>query len=345
MSDFEIVPYRADLFGAYSAFAERAWGGGAYQSTATYLDWLYGGDPSGVRYDFLLATSGVKVIGCIHKLRLPWKGAGESADVPALHNWIVEEDARSGVGLVLLTKALRSEQHAFVSSAAGELATIYRKLRCEQIDASWYRRILRPVAGGMRLAASRASGRSWPWLDLARRIERLCGERGGDVAVASSLSDREVEDVVAHIDRLAADRWHPAWTPHAFRWRFFHPRGPRHVSIALTAAPEERLIVSLGVQGGLATARVVESLVSSPSGARTLFDGAAAALARAGFHVLLNYCAHPVVNAHLRDAGWRPYRAQPSFIGHGRKARAFSRVAFHGSAGDFGFEAFESSRG
>ena len=69
-----IISYSKNYWESYSEFARYAWGNNCYQATSQYINWLYEECPSFDKNptDFLIAVnSSDKVVGCIHKLRIP----------------------------------------------------------------------------------------------------------------------------------------------------------------------------------------------------------------------------------------------------------------------------------
>jgi hypothetical protein len=343
-SDLQVLPYGDAMYTAYAAFANRAWGDGCYQGSRSYLSWLYRVErtPKPRPEDFLIAVSQGAVVGCMHKMRLIWKHEGALVEVPALHNWIVDERFRTGVGIVLLTKAMRSDRHAYISSAAGDLGTVYRKLKCQEVQACWYRKVLRPVAGALRLSLHRLT-KLEPKTNVRARVARMVrGSSFGPVELVSDPTAADLERMISSLAEAAGSRAHPHWSAESFRWRFFDPRGPKHLCLRLRGTATESdgfVLVAIGARRGLRTARLVEAQLGSPEHARVLLRSTLRLLKKVGAHVLLGYSAHPTVNARLQEAGWSPLAdAQPSFFYHAARELPFAKLAFNGSAADFGFE-------
>jgi hypothetical protein len=349
-SDVRVLPYNHANYAAYAAFANRAWGDGCYQASRSYLSWLYEVErtPMPRPDDFLVALSSGAVVGCMHKMRVLWKSEGRLVEVPALHNWIVDEQFRSGVGLVLLTKAMRSDRHAYISSAAGDLATLYRKLKCQEVQACWYRKVLRPIAGALRLGLHRLTKYERTTTRVPQRLAHMAKRSGaGDVELVTHPTDSDLARLCVSLDAGAGAATRPHWTPDSLRWRFFHPLGPSHLLFRLRdvgTSANEFALVAIGIRQGLTAARLVELQLGPPERARLLLAGLLRLLKKLGTHVLLAYSAHPTVNARLRDAGWSPLAdAQPSFLYHAPRELPFSSLAFNGSAADFGFEAMRGA--
>src|SRR3954468_3948896 len=159
MEQVRLGPYEESMYEAYAAFALGQYGPGAYQASERYLGWLYDDNPvtrsTGGRRNLIVCRQGEAVVGCIHKMRLRWLVKGQSVEIPVLHNWMVVPEHRRGMGSLLLTAAFRGEAHALIPASEGELATIYRRLRCEEVPLSTYRRVLAPLRGGLRYLISK----------------------------------------------------------------------------------------------------------------------------------------------------------------------------------------------
>jgi hypothetical protein len=343
-TSLEIVPYSEGMFNAYAAFATRAWGTGCYQATRNYIEWLYQANPSGTPRtdDFLVGRNGETIVGCIHKMRLVWQSSSALVEVPALHNWMVDAQFRTGVGLLLLNKAMRSDAHAFISSAAGELATIYRKLKCQEIQACWYRRILLPMQAVVRYSLNRFAG-AQANLDIINKLQSLTGtSQFSSVRVTTAPIASELEQMVAALATDSALSCRPYWTAESFRWRFFHPQGPWHICLCFpgTGRIEAFVIIAVGVHKGLPVARLVEACFDLPERVKHMLKLTCILLKKLGVPLFLIYTAHPQINVWLQQAGWSPRpEAQPSFFYHTPGKPAFAGVAFNASAADFGFEA------
>lgn len=344
LPDFEIVPYNENIFDGYAAFANRAWGEGCHQASRNYLEWLYRANPSANRgfADCLVARVGETIVGCIHKMRVVWNSGSEFAEVPALCDWMVEEEYRKGLGLVLLEKVMRAEDHAFHSSAVGPHASIYRRLGCQEIPCCWYRQVLLTVCGTVRYAVDRLGGvLGSP--DINEKLVALADPRQfAAVRITMGPTEPECNLMIEALADQEAKSWRPRWTLETFQWRFFHAQGPRHVCVYSSepSAVGEFLIVSVGMRKGLLVARLVEVCVQTAAGARRLLAYTRRALRHCGIHVLLAYSADPKTNACLQAAGWAPRTDENrSFIFHRSGQPAFAAVAINGSAADYGLEA------
>ena len=178
-----IRPLQSDDLGPYRRFCDELFGRDAYQGRTTYLDWLYEDNPVGRGLDdCLIATepSGA-IVGCIHRLRLPWQIEGRVAVIPSLHNLMIAEAFRGGAGFFLLTRAVKGESHALIPGVTGPLAQAYVRMGYQRLDTRWYRRVVRTDRAVAQTLLHRL-GRSRPG---HLRSERITGSTSGLVVTAS----------------------------------------------------------------------------------------------------------------------------------------------------------------
>jgi hypothetical protein len=342
MEPLRLEPYDDAMFDAYASFARSHYGADAYQATRRYLGWLYDDNPSSSkgRGDFILCRQGRDVVGCIHKLRLRWRVKGETVEIPTLHNWMMAPEHRKGVGTLLLTGACRGEKHALIPAAAGDLAVIYRQLRFEEIPLSWYRRVLTPIRGGIRYLITRG-GRLRLFSPF--RYPHADGAPSGtqDEVIVEAEPRPEVIETLAASARSSDDEAvRPEWTAETFRWRFFHPRGPRHLLLRHAGDPGSFLVLGAGDHRGLVAGRVVDVFSSRFEAFRALLRKAESLLRSLGAHVMVIYSGDRRLDEMLARLGLRPDSTrQPAFFFHGSARQRFETVAFRGSAIDFGLEA------
>jgi hypothetical protein len=349
MEPLRLEGYQESMFDAYASFARSQYGVDAYQASRRYLRWLYDDNPltqARNRPDLILCRQGEAVVGCIHKMRLRWLVKGEADEFPVLHNWIVAPEHRRGVGSLLLTGAFRGEAHAFIPSAAGDLSTIYRQLRCEEIATSLYRRVLAPLGGGLRYLITRGGKNS---LFTPFRYDASGGgtrrTTADDGVVVEAEPGPELIETLASAARHAhgEETMHPEWTASSFRWRFFHPSGPQHLLLHHADEPGSFLILSAGNHRGLVAGRIIDIVCSDYERFRALLAKAQSVLRGLGAHVMLIYCADQRMNEMLGRYGLNPLSGEhPAFFFHASSRLRFETVALCGSAIDFGFEAILS---
>lgn len=345
--EIRLIPFTADWFSRYAAFAETSWGPGCYQASRRYVRWLHGASPlaAGDGRDFILGVRGDEVIGCVHNLRLPWRIAGETMQVPTPHNWMVAPQHRRGLGLMLLQASYAKDRHSFVPVADGGLTDLYRKLRFEEVTTGWFRQLLRPARAGARFLLGKAFGT--PSLSRVHRrsaLEQLPERWYDDLLLEARPSAERQQALFACWERQRPAETAPAWTPELFRWRFFHDLGPRHVVLCDPEGTTVRgfCLLSIGLRRGLLIGRIVE-LVAEGEDERARFTRAAAgSLAHLGAHVMLAYTTDPAHMNGFAACGLSTRKASPAFVYHARKSERFGAVSATASAADFGFEAITS---
>lgn len=342
--DIRVLPYDPSWLQAYAAFAAREWGPGCRQADPRYIRWAHSNPlpPPAGRSVIWLGVQGPAVIGCIHSMRLAWRVGGELVGFPTLHDWLVAPDFRGGLGTMLLTTALRKEPHAFIPAAAGELEQVYRALRCEPANSSWFRQVLRPASGALRFGLQRALGERGglvPRPRLRRPKPRRYGEFQLEIEASAALQGA-LRERLERVDHAGAGAW-PEWSAESFAWRFFAPEGPRHLVLHETRAGrvESFCLLSLGVRHGLAIGRFMEAAFADAEAFARLARAAQRALTDLGAHVLLAFTCDPNQRIAFARAGWHQRPGPPSFFSHFPRSQRFGGVSGAGSSiADFGFE-------
>jgi hypothetical protein len=336
----EIVPFREEHFARYQAFSRRSYGDDAYQATRNYVDWLYRENPSPNKSDsdFLLAiTPDQQVVGCVHKMRLPWRVGERDVEIPALHNIVVGEQHRTGTGFMLILKIHANHEHALIPGVQAPLNEVFIKLKYQPVSANWYRKLVRPVAAAVRLARGRMGmpSRETRYFDEATIAAThlpngIRATRSPDAALLTQLASSVNQ-------RSAGAQARPHWDAKWLAWRFFHPRGPRH---CLVYRDSDFLIFSLGPRHGMNAARLIEASAASAQSLKALLSAGEPVLKRSGAHVLMTVCADAQLNDMLSKLGWTAQRDHiDTYFYHRTRTDQFTTYQFHGSAGDFGFEA------
>ena len=144
----KIVPYSGAYLQSYQNFARRNWGERCYQQTEKYLRWLYQENPCADKENpflILLEPQHNEVVGVMHKMRLPWLIDGQKVLVSSIHNLLVDRNYRRGSGLLLITAALKGETGVLCPGVLPPLSAAYKMLRCQEIDALWFRKIISPL--------------------------------------------------------------------------------------------------------------------------------------------------------------------------------------------------------
>jgi len=223
MDSVEFLSFREINFKLYRDFALREWGNLCYQSSLNYIHWLYKENPCGSKLenDFLLGMNKGSIIACIHKMRLNWNIHGEIKTIPTLHNLMVSEKFRHGLGFTFLMRSVMGEEHALIPGVAPFLAEAYHKLKYQQVNSLWYRKILTPVKGGMFLGLKKL-------FDYNVRPQYFYSSEFSEKQDASSSihisfdpSDQIVESLVSLLNQKPMDQVFPHWSVEQFKWRFF----------------------------------------------------------------------------------------------------------------------------
>lgn len=344
MDNIEFSSFKEKYYKPYHEFASREWGNLCYQSSLNYIHWLYKENPCGgiLENDFLLGINNGSVIACIHKMRLSWNLHGEIKTVPALHNLMVSEEFRHGLGFTFLMRSVMGEDHALIPGVGPFLAEAYRKLKYQHVNSCWYRKILTPVKGGMILGLKKiinyqVPGRYFSSTDVS-------GKKNSSSSIQLSFDppDEIIGALLSILNQKPGDQVFPHWSVEQFKWRFFHPLGPRHLLIYCPSQDQIKdfIILSLGPRNGLNVGRIVEMDTSSKNRLKSMLQEAEKVLKRFGGHVLLIFSSNSRLNEMLRQLSYKPIKNPPeTFFYHKRRKEIFDNPCLNGSAGDLGFEA------
>lgn len=342
MSGTRLIPFEHGHLKSYQNFAERQFGAGCYQAKADYLQWLYLERPSSMDHrDFTIAvTDADEVVGCIHKMRLPWSSGGEITDVPAVHNLVVDERHRHGMGLKLILASVAGEEHALMPGVARNTTELFQKLKYQRVAPRWYRKVLRPLHGAAIYAARKCLNRDF------RRRQLETADRGRPelpgLEVSAMPDAALLERLSESMNAMGCSVWSPHWTADLVRWRFFHPRGPRHLLVyKLGHGPLDTFaVISLGIRHHLNLGRILALRSRSTAELQRLMAGVERILRWREGHLLQFICGDDAINAMLQGAGWTPMDRQPdTFLYHRNRKEPFAGTSFFGGAGDYGFEA------
>lgn len=301
------------------AASSRHFGLGSYQADSGYLHWLYERNPAshGMR-DCIVATQGEAVVGCMHRLMLPMNGGRRLA---ALHNHFVDPSIRSGSGVLLLRRSTRDADVAVAPGVEEKLGPIYQRLRFHAVDGAW---LQKPLS----------------YLSIAT------GVVGGKLGIAGSLTVREPRATrgsivtatptvaqIAELSRAMRPREGEDgvdWSDDLVRWRFFDPRGPRHLLVR-SASSSAWAVMALGRRKGVRTMRLMAfSCDDSPDWMASVERVAR----RAGAALGLAFTTDPVTRDALRASGWSARTAMTHTFA------TAPLVSLSAASTDLGFEAF-----
>jgi len=332
-------PFLPEQLGAYLAFAREQFGEHAYQAKPAYLEWLYEENPEAkAGYEgFLVGTNDQQeVVGCIHKLYQRWHWNGKSVVFPAIHNLAVHPDYRGGLGSLLILSSLRGEEMAFVPGVASDQTPVYERLKFHKLAAHWYRSPVHLARGAFRIARHKVRPGPNREIDLEKTAAQLNRKERKGIQHEIFPNDETLKELLASVERRRPAVY-PEWNLKSFRWRFFHPKGPRH--LLLRAGLEDFAILSVGNHRGSVVARLNFVCLGDKPAAEKLLSAARSA-ARASADFLLGYSADPKTNALFEQAGWRTFGSQASSFLYSRLGMPESSDWGVGAeAGDFGFEA------
>lgn len=333
-----------DFVPRYQEFAAQQFGTTAYQACPEYLDWMYAENPfGGCPSDGMLALNDAEqVIGCVHRLRVPWRINGERVVVPAIHNLMVEPAHRQGVGGILAVTSIRSEPFGIVPGVVEPIAEIYRKIGCHLVPSQWFRRVLKPLTLGLQLGAKKLLGtQPTPKHFPIESVETQLPSSVGRGWLRFAPTDAQLAELAALFQQQQADAAGPDWSVDFLRWRFFHAKGPRHAVVCLEQ--EGRLtdaaLISLGPRHGVNVGRIVAAVASDPVNLRIVVRLVEHVVRQHGGTVLLAYSASPALQGQLASLGWQPMANGPQTYFHRRGKKPIPPIAFNGEAGDLGLEA------
>lgn len=326
--DAEITPYSPKFNEAYFNFAKKAWGKNSYQSTPSYIKWLYYENPSlhKKEKDFLLiVTKNKNVVGCIHKLRMSWISEGVHIEIPAVHNLYVDEQYRGSHALPLMLESFNDDEQVLIPGAIPPVSTIYEKLKSQVVYIQHYRKILRPINGIIQKITKIKKNAVLPYYVPSEKILNC---------IIKTVAKR------AALQGISVD-----WNVELLRWRFFHDLGPRHFMVYRELPNDEIdfMIVSLGPRRGLNVARIIECSIQNEKNAYLLTTEAEVIAKEQGAHVFFAYGFDKDGEYLMNMRRWRKIdNSSKTYFYHKNKNNCFARHYISMSCTDFGFEAIKS---
>jgi hypothetical protein len=325
---------------AYLDFARRAWGAGSPQASPRRLEWLYSANPvtQGMERDLLVVRQGDRIIGAHHRMRIPWNIRGERLIVPSLHDLAVLPEYRTGGGLQLILSALAREPHVALFGLSEAADQIYQRMRVPPVQLWWLQKLRNPLRIAVQMAASRLDFPP-PRLPAANKaVFGLDHFARSDLEIISSStpSDSEIESALSL--RPEAEAF-PDWDASTFRWRYFHPLGPRNLLFLARKnnATLARAVVSLGVRNGVLTARIVELLSREDSAIAPLLSAVERSLDRLRVPLAFAVTGSEQVLKNLQSLGYKLRASQPGARWFAQKKTAAPASFWvSGGAWDFG---------
>jgi len=322
---------------AYQRFAREQYGAAAYQGSEEYIQWLYCRNQHSRGFpDFLIgALASGEVVGCIHKMRLPWQIRGEVAPVPTLHNLMLKPEYRKGSGFWLLKRSLHKENLVIIPGVVAPFSITYREMKCQAIPSHWLRKVLNPIRLLRRAVAHRlhlGGGAPAPFPEIAVPVPwrgfHYCTRPGREALAELAL----------WLNRSRGEA-HVAWTEDLLRWRFFDDRGPRHFLVRSADSAADFFVLSLGIRHGVQFARIM--VLACGSGAWSALAGAACRFAREmGADMLGAMTQDSRLLAALAQAGFSRYNPHPETFLFSRIPDCPLDAQFGPEVTDLGLEAF-----
>lgn len=304
-------------------FHAASFGPSSYQAKTQYLTWLYEENPARCPEScgWIARNTAEKIVGCLHVMPFASGPGAAGLRIHTLHNLIVDEAVRGGVGMVLVKRALRGADITVFPGVAPELAKTYRAIRYEEVQTFWGRRILSPIGAG--------AGRALAKIGVERKVPRALQARLTETqATARSV----LETLAEHLNAQTGNQL--LWTADTVRWRFFSENGPRHLLFIDSARADAFCILSIGMRHNLCVARPVAF-----GSDIALMREAIAEAKSLGVDVLLGFASTGAGQSALETLRFAPVPKMPtSFLK--RSAKAKSLGAFHLTAActDIGFE-------
>jgi len=341
-----LIPFDNSFFSSYSEFAQSNWGEGCYQAKPEYLDWLYTRNPlPGSQEDFLIAINNdQKVVGSIHKMKIPWEINSEVKIVAAIHNLLVEDQYRRGSGLFLITSSLKGSPHIFIPGVNPPLSDAYKMLRSQEISIEVYRKIIRPVSGLFSIIKHRLHRSNQPAVILCSE-DLVCSN--SSVKATFNPDNHLIRQAVSSLQLRDKDYLQKiSWTPELFSWRFFDDKGPKHLIVFQESAGQLNfLVVSIGHRKGVRVARLIETSVSEPQIFKTLLHQLTGILLKLKVDLILGYALEKNHSQMFSAANWKPLKnlQTKSFIYHQNKKDIFESLSLSVAAGDYGLESINEN--
>ena len=345
MPNVQFEHFHKKYFKAYAEFAWEEWDKSSHQSSENYINWLYNENPcikNSKERGFLLALFEDKVVGCIHKMRLMWRVKDQIEYIPTIHNLMVAENhRRKGCGMLLLKHSFLDETHGFVPGVIKDQKNIYKFLKCQKVNSCWYRKVLTPFKGLYYLTKKRFFNHNAPPAFFSSYGIHKIRNRNPYVKITIESSEGVIEKVVSRLNEVSLGMVSTYWTMELFKWRFFHPFGPKHLMIYKESGHDinDFLILSLGPRKGLNIARIIEMEASSLETLNILMKSAEKITKLFGGHLLFNFSCSSKLNEMLVKLKYRIIKNPPNtYFYHKNKKDTFQSFSFNGSACDLGFE-------
>jgi len=255
---------------------------------------------------------------------------------------ISEKYRKQWFGIKMLRFSFSKENHVLVPGVARDQGNLYKFLGCQQVSSCWYRKILTPVKGAFFLGLKKVLNFNIPSAYFTSSEFKNVKHQSQAFKVTIDPSEIIIKKIISQLNKKPSDTLSVYWTLELFRWRFFHPSGPKHLLVYKDSEHdiEDFLILSLGPRRGLNVARVVEMEASSSEVLKHLMQTAERIIIIFRGHILLVFSSSQKMNDMLHELKYKLVKNSPNtYFYHKNKNDLFQSFSFNGSAGDFGFEA------
>jgi hypothetical protein len=316
-----LLQFHAEMYGAFT-----------YQASPRYLSWLYEENPSSRGLsDCILALDQGRIVGCVHRMRLPCVTEDGTESLVSLQNHVVSPSLRAGAGLMLLQKAVRGEHISLSPGVSSRLREAYRRLDYHEMPSFWLMRILNPLSGAVQAALRTLSRGTWPGVRARLGVRLAKKARARGLRVTFEPDHAQLERLAQQLVSQAReqDGPHVPWTAELVRWRFFAPNGPRHLLVEKPMT-REWAVLSFGIKSRLTVVRLLEHECRD----RGFLKEVLRVARKLGASVALAYTTRASVRDELLGLGFRSRDDAPSSFTNGT-----DRLSVGAAATDVGFEA------
>jgi hypothetical protein len=314
-------------------FSREVYGIKSYQADPRYYKWLYQSNPLAGNADCCAAFEGNKLVGVIHKMRLPLGGTESGQTVACIHNHIVRKDARAGVGFLLLKKAQKAEFSVFAPGVSGRTKLLYESLKFAEIETALQVKPLSLLKLSSQLVnASLGTHKNKVMKVAAAPQMGLEGKLMTTLTPTAAQMDRIAVFLNSRSGPEAMQKVAVVWTGGLVQWRFFSDIGPKHV-LVYDETMSKFSVISLGSRNGVSIARLILIYTDDVSS----FAKQLAKVARLfGASLFMAYSQDKDMFAALAQAKWKERKIQISAFFYVNPPKA---LATSTAITDFGFEA------
>lgn len=323
-------------------FTRLYYGPASSQAKPCRIEWLFQHNPHslGVGAGLLVAVRENEIVGSHWKMRLPWNIGGERIIVPSPHDLALLEPYRQAAGsavppgLQLALGVLDRERQAALLGLSPASETIYGRFQCQRVPMVRMQKLLSPVRAAFGVAANKLG------LQRTAVLHGSADDRLRTGRTMRLLAIPDANDLNSALELPYRGGCQPAWDLDTYRWRFFHPMGPKHCLLLLIDHGETvgRIVFSFGLRRGAVMARIVDGAVRELRFYPELLDATETAMRRLNVAVTTVATTCLAAVDHLACRGWKVQLGVESrfFI---RPLRLLDFSDLWGGAYDYGFDA------